>query len=91
MHDSNSLKIWSRNENIHFDTLVNWHGKTELIPVNLENNIVNFYLRREVKSTETNNENVADHYLAKNCQQSAHKQCARKFIENSESRCGTHW
>ena len=31
------------------------HGKNELIPVYLENNIFNFYLDRDVKSTETNN------------------------------------
>ena len=37
---------------IHFDKLVNWYGKNELIPVHLENNIVNFYLSRVVKSTE---------------------------------------
>ena len=36
----------------------------------LENNIFNFYLNREVKSTETNNVNDADHCPAKDCQQS---------------------
>ena len=55
---------------IHFEKLVNWYAKNELIPVYLENNIFNFYLNREVKSTETNNVNDADHCLAKNCQQS---------------------
>ena len=55
---------------IHFEKLVNWHGKNELIPVFPENNIFNFYLNREVKSTGTNNVNYSDHYLAKNCQQS---------------------
>ena len=49
---------------------MNWHGKNELILVFLENNIVNFYLNREVKSTETNNVNDADEYPTKNCQQS---------------------
>ena len=34
---------------IHFEKLVNWHGKNELILVYLENNIFNFYLNREVK------------------------------------------
>ena len=53
----------------HFEKLVNWHGKTELIPVYLENNIFNFYLNREMKSTETNNVNDADRCLAKNCHQ----------------------
>ena len=55
---------------IHFEKLVNWHGKNEHIPVYLENNIFNFYLNREVLSTETNNLNDADHHLAKNSQQS---------------------
>ena len=54
----------------HFEKLVNWHGKNELIPVYLENIIFNFYLNREVKSTETNDVNGADHCLAKNSQQS---------------------
>ena len=55
---------------IHFEKLVNRDGKNELIPVYLENNIFNFHLNREVKSTETNNVNDADHCLAKNCRQS---------------------
>ena len=38
---------------IHFEKLLNWHGKNELIPVYLENNIL------EVKSTGTNNVNNA--------------------------------
>ena len=46
----------------HFEKLVNWYGKKELIPVYLENNIFNFYLNREVKSTENNNVNDADHH-----------------------------
>ena len=54
----------------HFEKLVNWYGKNELIPVYLENNMFNFYLNREVKSTETNNVNDACHNLAKKCQQS---------------------
>ena len=54
---------------IHFEKLVNWHGKNEVIPVYLENNIFNFYLNREVKSTGTNKVNNADHFLAKNTQQ----------------------
>ena len=55
---------------IHFEKLVNWHGKNELIPVYPEHNIFNFHLDRDVKSTETNNVDAADHCLAKNCQQS---------------------
>ena len=31
---------------IHFEKLVNWFGKNELIAVYLENNIFNFYLNR---------------------------------------------
>ena len=50
--------------------LVNWHGKKKLIRVFLANNILNFYVNREVKSTETKNVNDAGHYIAKNCQQS---------------------
>ena len=49
---------------------MNWYGKNELIPVHLENNIFNFYPNREVKSTESNNVNDADHSPVKNCQQS---------------------
>ena len=79
---------------IHFEKLVNWHGKNELIPVYLENNIFNFSLNREVKSTENNNMNDADHYLAKICQHSGNgmgEQGARKSNDNSESRCSTNW
>ena len=47
---------------------MNWYGKNELVPVFLENNIFNFYLDREVKSTETSHVNDAD--PTKNCQQS---------------------
>ena len=43
----------------YFEKLVKWHGKNELIPVYLENNIFNFYSNREVKSTETKNVNHA--------------------------------
>ena len=69
MVDTIDSKI-GKGMNFHFEKLVNWHGKNEPIPVYRENNIFNFYLKREVKSTETNNVNDADHYLAKNCQQS---------------------
>ena len=43
----------------YFEKLVSCCGKDELVPVYLENNIVHFYLNREVKSTETNNLNNA--------------------------------
>ena len=59
----------------HFEKLVSWHGKNELIPVYLENNIFNFYLNREVKSTETNNVHDADHCLAKICHQLGNGDC----------------
>ena len=58
---------------LHFEKLVNWCGMNELIPVSLENNIFNFYLNREVKSTESNNVKDADHYPTKNCQQSGNE------------------
>ena len=57
----------------HFEKLVKRHGKNELIPVYLENNIFNFYLNRELNSTQTNNVNDAEHCLAKNCQQSGNE------------------
>ena len=58
---------------IHFEKLVNWHGKNELILVHLENNTFNFHLNREVKLTETNKVNDADHCFAKKCQQSGNE------------------
>ena len=53
-----------------FEKLVDWNGKNELIPVYPENDIFNFHVSREVKSTEANNVNDADHHPMKNCQQS---------------------
>ena len=53
-----------KGKRIHFENLVNWHGKHELILVYFENK-----MSREVKSTETNNVKDADHCLAKNSQQ----------------------
>ena len=38
---------------------MNWYGKNELFPCILKTSIFNFYLNREVKSTETNNANNA--------------------------------
>ena len=78
----------------HFEKLENWHGKNELIPVCFENNIFNFHMYREVRSTETNNVNDADPCRTKNSQQSGNgmaEQCAREPEENSESTCGTNW
>ena len=68
----------------HFEKLVNWYGKKELIPVHIENNISIFYLNREVKSTETNN--VNDSRGSEMAERTA-----RKSNENSESRCCTNW
>ena len=36
----------------HFERLVSWCGRTQLIPVNIEDNIFNFQLSKEMKSTE---------------------------------------
>ena len=44
---------------IHFERLVSWYGRPQLIPVCIEDNIFNFYLSKEVKSTETNNVNIS--------------------------------
>ena len=38
---------------IHFEKLLDEHGKNELIPVCLENDTLNFNLNREVKCEET--------------------------------------
>ena len=57
----------------HFEKLVHWHGKNDLILVYLENNTFNFHLNREVKLTETNKVNDADHCLAKKCQRSGNE------------------
>ena len=54
------IKIYSKigqGMRTHFEKLVSWYGKNEIIPVHLEHNIFNFFLTREVKSTETNNVN----------------------------------
>ena len=66
IHDSDLQQNWSRNEE-PLREVGDWYGKEELIVVHLKNNIFNFYLSGEVKSTETNNVNEA--CLAKNCQQ----------------------
>ena len=58
---------------IHFEKLLNEHGKNDLIPVYLENNTFKFYLNREVKSAETNNVNDAEQFFAKKSQQSGNE------------------
>ena len=42
---------------IHFERLVNWHVRLEFILVYIQDNIFDFYLNREVKSTENNTAN----------------------------------
>ena len=79
---------------IHFEKLVNRDGNNELIPVYLENNIFNFYLNREVKSTETNNVTMLIVVLRKTVSSRETvmaEQCARKSNENSDSKCSTNW
>ena len=39
---------------IHFERLVSWCGRTQLSPVYIEDNIFNFELSKEMKSTENN-------------------------------------
>ena len=39
---------------MHFERLVSWNGRKQLIPVHIEDNIFLFYLSKEVKSTEAN-------------------------------------
>ena len=63
---------------IHFGKLVNWYGKNELIPVYLDNNTFNFYLNREVKSTETNNVNNAQQ-SGNECGRAVRSQFQRKL------------
>ena len=58
---------------IHFEKLVNLHGKNELIPVFLENDALNFYLNREVNSEETYSVNDAEQCLQKENQQSGNE------------------
>ena len=39
---------------MHFERLVNWYERRQLVPVYIEDNIFNFYVSKEVKSTEAN-------------------------------------
>ena len=70
---------------IHFEKLLNEHGKNELIPVYLENDTPNFYLYREVKSEETHSMRDAEQVT------SMAEQCVCKSNNNSELRCSTLW
>ena len=58
---------------IHFEKLLNEHGKNDLIPVYLENNTFNFNLNQEVKSAETHNVSDAEQCFAKKSQQSGNE------------------
>ena len=37
---------------MHFERLVSWYGRKQLIPVYIEDNIFNFYMSKEVKSEQ---------------------------------------
>ena len=39
---------------IHFERVVSWYGGTQLMPLYIAGNFFNFFLSREVKSTENN-------------------------------------
>ena len=70
---------------IHFENLLDEHGKNEFIPVRLENDTPNFYLNWEGES---------EHYFEKTSQQSGTSLAERiacKSNHNSESTCSTHW
>ena len=57
----------------HFEKVLNEYGKNELIPVFLENDALNFYLNREVKSEETHSVNDAEQCFEKKSQQSGNE------------------
>ena len=57
----------------YFVKLVNWHGKSELIPVYLENNIFNFNLSREVGATGASSVGGAGRCLLNKDQQSGNE------------------
>ena len=42
---------------MHFERLVRWYGRKQLLPVCIEDNIFNFCLSKETESTETNTVN----------------------------------
>ena len=57
----------------HFEKVLKEYGKNELIPVYLENDALNFYLNREVKSEETHSVRDAEQCFEKESQQSGHE------------------
>ena len=38
---------------MHFARLVSWHGRMQIITVNIEDNLFNFFMSKEAKSTDT--------------------------------------
>ena len=69
--------------------LLNECGMSDLIPVHLEREALNFYLNREVKSEEIHSVNEAEQCLEKENRQSGNEY--GKSNDNSESRCSTQW
>ena len=63
----------------HFERFVSWYGRRQLMPVYIEDIISNFYMSKEVKSTETKGANNSQH------------EYDRKSKEHSEHRSGTNW
>ena len=70
---------------MHFERLVSWYGRKQLIPIYIEDNILNFYLKTEVKSTETK---FCEKILSSQ-ETSMAEQFVRKCDENSEHRSGS--
>ena len=62
-------KFWSGNKN-HYEKLFNEYGMSDLVPVYLEKDALNFFLNREVKSEEIHSLNDAEQCLEKENQQS---------------------
>ena len=58
---------------IHFEKLLNEDGRRSLIPVYPEQDALNFYLNREVKSEEIYSVNYTEQYLEKEIQQSGNE------------------
>ena len=42
---------------MHFEKLLNWYGRKQFIPDYIEDNIVNFFLSRDVQPIETSGAN----------------------------------
>ena len=57
----------------HFERLLNEYGMSDLVPVYLEKDALNFYLNREVKSEEIHSLNDTEQCLEKGNQQSGNE------------------